>query len=184
MHLYLYQFPTNEILLATLASATVYCVLRILCVPSAGARDYLTLGLALGASLLAKVSAVLLIPPVGVVLLAKLFLDRRRQRWQQAAFRVILLGAVALGVCGWHYLRVWAHFGRPVVTNADPDIGRPSWQDPGYHTSAAFCRFGECFRSPLVQRLLQCGRWPVRHLLVRQSLRRRPVAKLPSAVVL
>jgi hypothetical protein len=154
MQLYLYQYPTNEICLATLSSVAIYFVLRILCVPTAGMRDYVVLGLALGAALLTKLSAAVLIPPVAVVLVVKLWLDRSRENRSQAVLRLVVLGAVLFGVCGWHYIRVWDHFGRPIVTNADPDIhtsaGYAWWQDPGYYTWATFSRFGACFRSPLV----------------------------------
>jgi Flp pilus assembly protein TadD len=149
MHLYLYQYPTNEILLATLASAVVYLTLRILCAAASRARDYAMLGLALGASLLAKVSAVLLIPPVAIVLAARAILDRQPGRWSRAAGHAALLAAVLFAACGWHYMRVWYHFGRPVVTNADADVGYAWWKDPGYHTWADFSRFGQSFRAPL-----------------------------------
>jgi tetratricopeptide (TPR) repeat protein len=146
MHLYLYQYPTNETLMAALAGVVVYFVLRIVCVPGAGIGNYLALGFALGLGLLTKISAAVLIPPLGLVMAAKLLIDRRQR--SQKFLRLVLTGLVALSVCGWYYASVWAHFGRPVVTNVDPDIGAPWWQDPGYRVAADFWRVGATFRAP------------------------------------
>ncbi len=149
MHLYVYQYPTNEVLATTLATAAIYFMLRILCDPDAKTRDYLLAGLALGAGALSKITVVALIPPVAMALIAHGWIDRRRHPWPRTLWRMILLGAIVFGVCGWHYARVWAHFGTPLVSNSDPGIGPPSWQDPGYRTSGEYVHFGQSLRSPL-----------------------------------
>jgi tetratricopeptide (TPR) repeat protein len=55
--------------------------------------------------------------------------------------------AVFLVVCGWHYGRVWLHFGRPLVGNWDLP-GQTWWQDPGYRVAAHYARFGEALVRP------------------------------------
>jgi hypothetical protein len=167
VQLYMYQYPTNEIMAGTLATVASYVLLRILCIPGAGVREYALLGLALGAGLLAKVTILLLIPPVAVALVAKLASESAAVPWRKAFFRLAVVGAVTLSVCGWHYLRTWRHFGTPVISNVDPRTWRPFgttalcsadprigiggrwWQDPGYQTPGSYLRFGESLDSPL-----------------------------------
>ena len=70
MFVYLYQYPLNHCLAGTLASATLYFVLRILCASSDSTWDYVLAGLALGSAILSIISAGVLVVPVGVALLA------------------------------------------------------------------------------------------------------------------
>src|SRR5262249_4960680 len=67
-------------------------------------------------------------------------------------WRVLKLSALALAmaalVCGWHYVRVWEHFGRPLIGNWDTRAGFSWWQDDGYRTSAYYLRFGEVLIRP------------------------------------
>jgi tetratricopeptide (TPR) repeat protein len=62
------------------------------------------------------------------------------------------VGAVAVGcliVCGWHYGRVWARFGKPIVVNqGDTELWHAWWQDPGFRTSAFYFSFGRALTSP------------------------------------
>ncbi len=152
MYLYLYQTPSNHLLGTTLASLTVYLVLRLLSVPRAGARDYLFLGLATGAALLSGLLNGLLVPPLALALAGRFYIDRGQVRWSVAILRLSLFAVAAFAVCGWFYLRVWIHFGTPIVANTGlgPGATRPWWQDPGYRTASDYLRFGESLRSPLL----------------------------------
>jgi tetratricopeptide (TPR) repeat protein len=60
-----------------------------------------------------------------------------------------LLLAICFIVCGWHYARIWSRFGTPLLGNWDVLSGFTWWQDPGYHTSADYLRFGRSLMSPL-----------------------------------
>ena len=60
----------------------------------------------------------------------------------------ITIGAT-FAVCGWHYLRIWRHFGKPIVGNWEAALGFPWWQDPGFHTSGDYLRFGRALFAPL-----------------------------------
>ena len=153
MAVYLYQYPTNHILACTLATVIFYLVLRILCVPGSGTRVYALLGLAMGLGLLSMVTVGLLVVPVGLAIIAKVFADRARVGWSQAVNRIVILCVLALTVCGWYYVRVWSHFGTPVVANRGA-MGTgatpyPWWQDPGFRTQGDYLRFGESLRAPL-----------------------------------
>jgi Flp pilus assembly protein TadD len=59
-----------------------------------------------------------------------------------------LVVAICVLVCGWHYLRVWRHFGTPLVNSWEARAGLKWWQDDGYRTSAFFLRFGHVLSYP------------------------------------
>jgi len=151
MHVYHYQYPTNHILAGTLASLSIYCVLRILCVSGAGVRDYVFAGLALGLALLSVVSVGLLVVPMGVALAAKLYVDRTPLGRSRAALGMVLLAQVTFLVCGWYFLYVWTNLGTPLAANTGSGIGTPWpwWQDPGFRTGSDYLRFGQSLRSPI-----------------------------------
>ena len=158
VNLYLFQMITNEAWVATLSSGALWWTIRMLRRAECSLRDHTILGLFLGLAMLAKFSA--LIPLVlcpGVLLV---------QRWLRPPSglgppltRLVgppLAGiattwAVALAVCGWHFLRVALHFGgNPFVGNWDEASGQRWWQDPGYHVIGDYLRFGLALERPLL----------------------------------
>jgi hypothetical protein len=68
----------------------------------------------------------------------------------------LLLG-VCVVVCGWHYARVWAHYGSPFLGGWEPHRGISWWQDPGYRTSAFYLKFGEALCHPWFRALQSFG---------------------------
>jgi tetratricopeptide (TPR) repeat protein len=54
-----------------------------------------------------------------------------------------------LAVSGWHYARVWARFGNPLITNLDRASGLSIWQEPGFRTASSYLPVAESFRRPL-----------------------------------
>ena len=147
MQLYLSHYVTNETLAATLASASIYLGLRALTLGRASRWQLLSLGVAVGAAMLAKATGLLLIPPLVGAFAIKL--------WQQRASGLDWLrtfgsiSAAILIVCGWHFIRVWRHFGSPIVGNWDPALGFLWWQDPGFHTAADYFRAGQALVAPM-----------------------------------
>jgi tetratricopeptide (TPR) repeat protein len=148
MNLYMFQYVTNEGLAAVLVTAAVYLCLNLLGRERAATWLYVALGLALGAALLAKFSALLAAPVVFAVLAGRL-LARRERRLPEWLRTVALPLAVCLLVCGWHFGRVWYHCGQPLVGNWDSQAGRPWWQDPGYHTGSYYLSFGRSLVQPV-----------------------------------
>jgi tetratricopeptide (TPR) repeat protein len=61
--------------------------------------------------------------------------------------------AVCFVVSGWHYIRIWRQFGRPVVGNWEYDVGFHWWQDPGYHSVLDYLRFGCALDRPFFSSL-------------------------------
>ena len=53
-----------------------------------------------------------------------------------------------MAVCGWHYWRVTAHFGNPLIGNWNANVGFLWWQQPGYRTSSDYLTFGRVLHDP------------------------------------
>jgi tetratricopeptide (TPR) repeat protein len=147
MHLYMAHYVTNEMLAATLSTATLYVCLRLLKSDAPRASHFAWLGLLLGAAMLAKATATLLLPIVIAAIAGRL---AHAQAPIGASLRNLgLLLGVCFAACGWHYARIWVRFGTPLVGNWDSVSGFTWWQDPGYHTATDYLRFGRSLVNPL-----------------------------------
>ncbi|HZR79345.1 MAG TPA: glycosyltransferase family 39 protein, partial [Chthoniobacterales bacterium] len=147
MQLYLSQYVTNETLAATLTTVSAYFAVRVLIKKRAATWELLVLGLCLGAAMLSKATSLLLIPPVLLAFAIKCWQERAPFiDWLRALG--VTTAAIVL-ICGWHYLRIWRHFGTPIVGNWDPVLGFGWWQDPGFHTARDYIRFGRALTAPL-----------------------------------
>jgi tetratricopeptide (TPR) repeat protein len=148
--LYLYQFVTNEILVAMLSSGAVWWTIRMLRRPESGLRDHAILGVLLGLAMLAKFSALIPLTVCSGVLLGRRWLAEPRRLGRHLA-RLALTFACVFAVCGWHYVRVALRFdGNPFVGNWDDVSGQAWWQDPGYHVREDYTRFGLALERPLM----------------------------------
>jgi len=147
MQLYLSHYVTNETLAATLVSAAIYLALRILNKPNAPIWQFAGLGLCVGAAMLAKATALLLIAPLAGALILKMARDRVPLRSAAWSIGVAFIGMFA--ACGWYYILIWRHFGTPIVGNWERTFGFNWWQDPGFHTAAQYFRFGRALIDPL-----------------------------------
>ena len=97
--------------------------------------------------MLTKVTALVIPPVVFGILVGQLFV---RKRFQPALWlrRVGVPLSVCLGVSGWHFFRVWRHFGTPLVGSYDAASGYRWWQTPGYSTALFYTRFGRSITEP------------------------------------
>ena len=154
--IYVFHYPTNETLSIALSAATVYLALRLARAERARGRDAALLGACLGAALLAKFSALLLVPVVVAVPFARA-LERREGSAARGASLGLISLAAAAAVSGWHYARVWMRYGAPFVGNWDRAAGEAWWQDPGYRTVWDYARFGPGVDAPLFSGL--AGVW-------------------------
>lgn len=146
--LYLHQYPGNEPLVAMLSSAGILASLRLFKQDEPRMLGHALLGFLLGLALLAKFSALLLVPPIlGALAVRALGGDRR---WRSRRLLGTALSAVVLmTTCVWYFARVWQRFGTPFVGGWDARRGMGWWQDPGYRTIQDFLRFGRAFTAPL-----------------------------------
>jgi tetratricopeptide (TPR) repeat protein len=133
VHIYICHYVTNEALLMALGTAALYVCLYILRDERPSTARHALLGLCLGAALLTKVTGLVVAGVVLLVLAGRLLARCQRQPmvWLRTLGVTLL---IAIVVSGWHYARVWAHFGRPLVGNYDAASGFDWWQDPGYAT--------------------------------------------------
>src|SRR5207249_380219 len=126
-NMYLCHYLTNEILSTVLIAAGVYVCLRILASPQISLRQHVISGVVWGAALLAKTSAIVLLP-VGLFALAWNLRAKGIKSASRWAIYLALTLVCCLAVCGWHYSRVAAHFGNPFIGNWDPQSGFNWWQ--------------------------------------------------------
>jgi tetratricopeptide (TPR) repeat protein len=146
-NLYLSQYVTNEPLAAFLVTVAIYFCLRVLRAEKEGLWMPVGIGAALGAAMLAKFSVLLALPFFPAALSQRLVAQKGRagRDWLRGVGAVAV---VCLIVCGWHYGRVWARFGKPNVWNWDPQAGQAYWQDPGFRTGTYYSSFGRVLTWP------------------------------------
>jgi tetratricopeptide (TPR) repeat protein len=145
--LYLSVHISNEMLLAALVTASIYMTLHILANPQPRAWHYSLLGLLLGAALLTKITALVAVVAVLLVLAARVYLQKPGSLWISMRNLGAAL-AVVLAVSGWHYTRVWARFGTPLVGNYDAASGYYFWMYPGLGSFGFLTRFGQSLVNP------------------------------------
>ena len=148
-HLYLSQYVTNEPLAGFFVTIALYLCLRALRAEPDSFFLPLGIGAALGAAMLTKSSALLALPffPAALALRLRLRGIRAPRCWLRSIGVLVLS---CLVVCGWHYVRVSARFGAPIVGNWDPEAGFAWWQDPGFRTSGFYSSWGQVPLSPLL----------------------------------
>ncbi|MFO0946979.1 MAG: tetratricopeptide repeat protein [Planctomycetota bacterium] len=145
--IYLAHYVTNEVLAATMASASFLMTFRILNQPRPTGRMYATLGVCLGIGLASKVTVLLIAIVIFTVLAGRLVAQRNfvPQAWLRSIGLPLFL---CLLISGWHYGRLWMDFGSPLVGNWDERLGFHWWQEPGYHSAAYYTRFGHVLSMP------------------------------------
>jgi Flp pilus assembly protein TadD len=147
MQLYLSHYVTNETLAATLATASIYLGLRLFRTKDPSVSQFAWLGLCMGAALLTKATALLVVLPLFLAVIVNLIAERAPVALWLRHFGTLC--AVVAVACGWHYVRIWHQFGTPVVGNWDVAAGFAWWQDAGFHTASDYARFGRSLVSPL-----------------------------------
>jgi len=158
---------TNESLAALFVTAALYFTLRSIQTASDSPRFHVAVGICLGLAMLSKFSALLAIPPICAALLWKgrQGVVARNENsevkgiglWGPGLKSMLLVILACVVVCGWHYGRVWAHFGNPLIGNWDPRLPFAWWQEPGYRMSTWYYRLGQTFTSPLFANLGSFG---------------------------
>ncbi|HSU52976.1 MAG TPA: glycosyltransferase family 39 protein, partial [Candidatus Dormibacteraeota bacterium] len=135
--IYLSQYVTNEGLAAMLATACLFLGLRIFRNSQPSWLAFVGLGACLGAALLTKLTAILLLPSVlGAFLLNAPNLwpalvspnNPAPTRPARIGLQLAIMSAACFTVCGWHYYRVYQQFGNPLVGAWIPASGFSWWQ--------------------------------------------------------
>jgi Flp pilus assembly protein TadD len=147
MQFYMSHYVTNETFAAMLVTVSLYLGLRVLQSNKPTIRQLAGLGVCLGAAMLSKATGLLVVLPMWGALFVQLLLRRAT-----AALWLRQLGTVAAAfilTCGWHYARIWSHFGKPLVGNWETASGFSWWQDPGFRTFGDYARFGRSLVNPI-----------------------------------
>jgi tetratricopeptide (TPR) repeat protein len=144
--LFLSQYVTNEAFAAMMVSACVWLTLLLLKQERLPWKSCAALGVCLGAALLSKSTAVLVLPLVFAALFWR-WLENRRLSLVQWIARMGVIASLCILVGGWHYARMWIHYGNPLIGNWDPKLFS-WWQDNGYRTSSFYLRFGNVLLHP------------------------------------
>jgi tetratricopeptide (TPR) repeat protein len=150
--IFLAHYVTNEFLAATLVTGSIYFCLRLLKNDNASILNSVAIGLCLGGGLSTKATAVVAVPFVFGAIAFWLLLKHRADLgiW----FRTLGVAAIVTIVAGGgHYLRVWKHFGKPLVHDWDPVSGFAWWTDAGYRTRSSAFGFGESLSHPFYSSL-------------------------------
>lgn len=139
VHILMMHAFANEVALAAISTWTFVALLRCIQseVPSVGAG--ILLGSLVGAALMSKLSALVLVPVVFGGLVAAH--PKRVAVWLSALVAMLL-------VSGGYYLRIAEVYGTPFVGNWDPAVGFAWWQDPGVREIGDYFRFGSVFGQP------------------------------------
>lgn len=143
-HLYLAHYPSNENLFAPLATATLVLTLLLLRRRRPGWRAHAGVGVCLGVALLAKLTALLLVPAVLAALLWPRGERGGGRRTRVAGAAVTLAACLAVG--GWPFAWRWVEFGSPLIGNWGYSL--EWWQHPGYRTLDQYVRFGRALVAP------------------------------------
>jgi 4-amino-4-deoxy-L-arabinose transferase-like glycosyltransferase len=147
--LYSSAYVTNESLHTLLVSLALLASVDVLLAQRPQLGRLFLLGALFGLAALTKFTGLVLIPVVFLFVAIKLWRADGHPPLR-VALRLLVALAPLLAIAGWFYLRNWQAFGDPLMANWGrmPGAGHSWWQQPGFHTSAYFARFGEALVHP------------------------------------
>lgn len=147
LHLYAFQYPSNELLAATLTTGVLVLGLHVLRRDEPHAGWLAALGVCLGAAVLSKATPII----AGVLVMAAIAAKASTQPrpWRVAGKRLALTGGAFLMTCGWYYFSIWQAHGRVMLTGYQLGGEHTWWGDPGYATAAHYTHFGRALIHPI-----------------------------------
>jgi hypothetical protein len=147
MNIYMSHYFSNETLCAFLIGLSLLVTMMILDRNHSSLALFCTLGLVVGLALLAKMTALAVLPVIFLVLLYKLVSENQCHRFGLIKY-LGSMSVLIVVVAGWFYVHNWMHYGKALVGNWEGSLGVHWWQDPGFHTYRFFCQFGRVFSLP------------------------------------
>jgi hypothetical protein len=149
MNLYMSQVVGNEPLSALLSGVVIVLILRFFHYSHLPTVSFFILiGAILGLSILTKITAILLIPPLILSTAYMVYKNYslNKELAENMVRRIILLLGVTCIFSGWYFIRNSIEIGQILVTSS-MDVSW--WQDPGYRTPRQFIDFGEALYYPV-----------------------------------
>ncbi len=145
MNIYISQSVGNEPLAGVFSAVVLVTGLSLIRSESLRnhGKRWLFLGVALGLSLLTKMTAILLVPAL-LFLIFNVSFIQKRLRENMAGGSVAV--SAALIISGWYYLRNWIKMGKPFIGGWESSLW---WQDPGYRTADDLLSFGASLLHPI-----------------------------------
>jgi hypothetical protein len=137
MNIYMSQTIGNEHLAGVLTATVLYFCIKQ---HYSSDKDFsIAIGTFLGLALLAKVSAMLLLPLVAMnyILIKNASLNRFKSSMRPVFTSLI----IAFLISGWFYIRNYLYFGHLVLGGWDSFL-TDWWQDPGFRLISHFTSFG------------------------------------------
>ena len=149
MNVYMSAYVSNESLHGLLAGLAIVATVGVLAEPQTRTRSVVLVGILAGLAVLAKATALVLMPVVAAFVAVKLRAVDRATPGRTTAL-LALLCACVVAVAGWFFARNVAYFGRPLVLGGWDVPGglTPWWQVPGFHTIRYYTGFGESLVHP------------------------------------
>ena len=143
MNIYMSQTIGNEHLAGVLTAMVLYFCIKQHYVSN---RNFsIAIGIFLGLALLAKVSALLLIPIVVInYILVKDVSFKHFKLWMRPVFTSLI---IAFLISGWFYIRNYLYFDHFVLDGCGP-FYMSWWQDPGFRLVSHFTNWGESLVRP------------------------------------
>ncbi len=151
MNIYMAHGVGNECFAAMLTARAILFALEYAADESRSVRALLLVGVSLAFAILAKVTAVLLLPPVLLLIGVRAYrsdLLRIAKLRTVAIHSAAFLTPVAL-LTTWYFARNWLRLGSLVATGWNPERGMAWWQDPSYRNWAQLASFGEALSYPI-----------------------------------
>jgi hypothetical protein len=152
MNVYISQVVGNEPLCGFLSGIVILLIISNFFGPSQpSGRMCLLMGLFLGFAILTKPTAILLVPPLLVVVAHRALNNNGfvRSAVLFAIGRMAIALSVAFVVSGWYFVRNWLHFGHFFIGGWDPIGYTAWWQDPSYRTIGQLTTFGTSLVFPI-----------------------------------
>ena len=158
LNLYFSQYLNNLSFAAAISSLLILMSFHFLRRPSRGrVLAYAAgMGVVLGFGLLTKVTAILLIPPLVLLMFYASFYQQERsggifaRRFAPIAMTLGVAGLIA----GWFYVKNLLEIGTPFALGNERALGMVWSQDPGFHSLADFTRFGVSLVYPVYSQMI------------------------------
>jgi len=153
MKLYSSQVVGNEAFAGCATSLVLLMCFSLIRAPEARTRCFFpVMGLSLGLAILSKMTAIMLVPPMFLLLFHLLYSGEgpaARANLARTATALITVFGIAFLVSGWFFARNRLLLGAFNIGDWNQNIYVEYWQDPSYRSLGQFYKFGHALVRPI-----------------------------------